>query len=268
MFHTDHICAKFHAGSRAISGGPIYVSDSLGRHDFDLLKRLVYQDGTIPICQYFALPTRDCLFKNPLFDQQTILKIWNLNKFGGVVGAFNCQGAGWDPKVKRIRGYKECYKTMEGSVHVYDVEWDQKMEAVEMGKAEEYVVYLNQSDSMLLMTHISDPIHIVLKPLSFELFTFVPVKKLCQGVKFGPVGLTNMLNCGGSIRELDYEGSCVRISVKGCGNFMAYSNMSPRKCLVNGEGLDFKWIADQSKVEISISWNEEAGGVSEVVIYY
>lgn len=80
MFQSDHLCAKFHAGSRAICGGPVYVSDSVGGHDFDLIKKLVFPDGTIPKCQHFALPTRDCLFKNPLFDKKTILKIWNLNK--------------------------------------------------------------------------------------------------------------------------------------------------------------------------------------------
>ncbi|KAJ6400942.1 hypothetical protein OIU84_016377 [Salix udensis] len=30
MFQSDHLCAKFHAGSRAICGGPVYVSDSVG----------------------------------------------------------------------------------------------------------------------------------------------------------------------------------------------------------------------------------------------
>jgi stachyose synthetase len=80
MFLSDHICAKFHAGSRAICGGPIYVSDNVGSHDFDLIKKLVFPDGTIPKCIHFPLPTRDCLFKNPLFDQTTVLKIWNFNK--------------------------------------------------------------------------------------------------------------------------------------------------------------------------------------------
>jgi stachyose synthetase len=80
MFQSDHLCAKFHAGSRAICGGPVYVSDSVSGHDFDLIKKLVYPDGTIPKCQHFALPTRDCLFRNPLFDDKTVLKIWNFNK--------------------------------------------------------------------------------------------------------------------------------------------------------------------------------------------
>ena len=80
MFQSDHACARFHAGSRAICGGPVYISDRVGSHDFDLIKKLVYPDGTVPKCIHFPLPTRDCLFKNPLFDQETLLKIWNFNK--------------------------------------------------------------------------------------------------------------------------------------------------------------------------------------------
>lgn len=80
MFQSTHPCAAFHAASRAISGGPIYVSDSVGQHDFNLLKSLVLPDGTILRCEYFALPTRDCLFEDPLHDGKTMLNIWNLNK--------------------------------------------------------------------------------------------------------------------------------------------------------------------------------------------
>lgn len=82
MFQSTHPCAEFHAASRAISGGPIYVSDSVGRHNFKLLKALVLPDGSILRCQYYALPARDCLFEDPLHDGKTMLKIWNLNKVG------------------------------------------------------------------------------------------------------------------------------------------------------------------------------------------
>ena len=80
MFQSTHPCAAFHAASRAISGGPIYVSDIVGNHNFELLKTLVLPDGSILRCEYYALPTRDCLFENPLHDGKTMLKIWNLNK--------------------------------------------------------------------------------------------------------------------------------------------------------------------------------------------
>jgi len=142
-----------------------------------------------------------------------------------VIGAFNCQGAGWDPKEQRIKGYSECYKPMSGSVHVSDIEWNQKTEAAQMGEAEEYVVYFNESD----------PIQITIQPSSFELVSFVPVAKLGPAaVKFAPIGLTNMFNSGGTIQELEYiesgvaEKSSVEIKVKGGGNFLAYSSGSPR----------------------------------------
>lgn len=80
MFQSTHPCAEFHAASRAISGGPIYISDTVGKHNFDLLKTFVLPDGSILRCQYYALPTRDCLFEDPLHDGKTMLKIWNLNK--------------------------------------------------------------------------------------------------------------------------------------------------------------------------------------------
>ena len=53
MFQSDHACAAFHAAARAICGGPVYVSDSLGSHDFDLLRRLVFSDGTMPRCLHY-----------------------------------------------------------------------------------------------------------------------------------------------------------------------------------------------------------------------
>ncbi|KAJ6796229.1 stachyose synthase-like [Iris pallida] len=231
MFQSDHCCAKFHAGSRAICGGPIYVSDSVGHHDFHLIKQLVFPDGTIPKCIHFALPTRDCMFKNPLFDGETILKIWNLNKFGGVLGAFNCQGAGWDIKEHRFKGYSHLYKPVSGEVHVKDMEWGQKQETSAMGEAEEYAVYLNQSDELVLMSPESDAICITVQPSSFEIFSFVPIRRINGNdnvVKFAPIGLTNMFNGGGAICGVEWVGGGVRVTVKGGGRLLAYSSGKPR----------------------------------------
>ncbi|XP_022847247.1 stachyose synthase-like [Olea europaea var. sylvestris] len=267
MFQSDHCCAKFHAGSRAICGGPVYVSDSLGGHDFALLEKLVFPDGTIPKCQFMALPTRDCLFKNPLFDSKTILKIWNINKYGGVVGAFNCQGAGWDPKEQRIKGYSHCYKPISGSVHVNDIEWDQKKEATELGEAEEYAVYLTEDEKLFTTANNSDDIPIVIQSSTFEIFTFVPIKKLGRAAKFAPIGLTNMFNCGGCIQELAYNGTNAEIDVKGGGNFLAYSNVSPKKCYLNGSEVGFEW-SEKGKLGLSLPWNEDTEGISNITFVF
>ncbi|KAM5558378.1 stachyose synthase [Rosa sericea] len=271
MFQSDHLCAKFHAGSRAICGGPVYVSDSVSGHDFNLIKKLVYPDGTIPKCQHFALPTRDCLFKNPLFDDKTVLKIWNFNKYGGVIGAFNCQGAGWDPKEQRIKGHSECYKPISCSLHVCEIEWDQKSEAAHLGEAEEYVVYLSEVDELRLMTPKSDAIQIVIQPSSFEILSFVPVRKLGHSIKFAPIGLTNMFNCGGTLQELEFKSTAVEFSamvkVKGGGMFLAYSSESPKKCCLNGAEVAFEWSAD-GKLNLSVPWVEQAAGISDVLFAF
>lgn len=194
-------------------------------------------------------------------------------QYGGVIGAFNCQGAGWDPKERRIKGYKQCYKPLEGSVHVTDIEWDQNLEVLEMGYADEYAIYLSESNSLLLMNPRSDPISIVINPSSFELFTFVPIKKLEESTSFAPIGLTSMLNIGGTLQELKYKekpefgGPSVEMKIKGQGSFLAYSNRSPNKCLVNGEEVDFEWF-DEYKLEFNVVWIEEVGGVSNVVVQF
>ncbi|KAI3900370.1 hypothetical protein MKW92_003010 [Papaver armeniacum] len=276
MFQSDHCSATFHAASRAICGGPVYVSDSVGGHNFDLIKKLVFPDGTIPKCQYFALPTRDCLFKNPLFDNKTILKIWNFNKYGGVIGAFNCQGAGWDPKEQRIKGYSECYKPMTGSVHVNDIEWDQSTEAYKMCEAEEFAVYLNQAEKLFAMTSESESVEMTIEPSSFEIFSFVPIKKLKNNTRFAPFGFTNMFNCGGTIQEMDYfedeaDQVCVKIKVKGEGQFLAYSSSLPKKCFMNGVNeyeIGFEWFTEDGKLTLNLPWLEEYGGESEVTFVF
>ncbi|XWS48200.1 hypothetical protein CRYUN_Cryun13aG0053300 [Craigia yunnanensis] len=77
---TTSRLGNFIQNVRAISGGPIYVSDSVGKHNFCLLKKLALPDGSILRCQHYALPTTDCLFEDPLHDGKTPLKIWNRNK--------------------------------------------------------------------------------------------------------------------------------------------------------------------------------------------
>ncbi|KAB2618501.1 stachyose synthase-like [Pyrus ussuriensis x Pyrus communis] len=270
MFQSDHLCAKYHAGSRAICGGPVYLSDFVGSHDFDLIKKLVHPDGTVPNCLHCALPTRDCLFKNPLFDGKTALKIWNFNKFGGVIGGFNCQGAGWDPKEQRIKGFPDCYKPILCSVHVSDIEWDQNLELAHMGKAEEYIVHLNQDDELRVLTPKSAAIQITIQPSSFEIFTIVPVQTLSPGNKFAPVGLTNMFNSGGSIQELEYtiEGEVsAKVKVKGGGSFLAYASGCPKKCCLNGGEVAFEW-SDKGKLKLNLPWVEEAAGISELVFMF
>jgi stachyose synthetase len=143
-----------------------------------------------------------------------------------------------------------------------------------MGKAEEYVVYLNEAEEILLVTPKADAIQVTIQPSSFEIFSFVPVEKLDLDptIKFAPIGLTNMFYNGGAIQELEYiksgaENKSVKIKVKGHGNFLAYSRASPKECYLNGAEVAFEWLAS-GKLTLNLPWVEEAGGISDVAFVF
>ena len=65
MFWSSHPDASKHAVIRALSGGPIYVSDKIGESNPEILSKLCYSDGTILRAKNPAVPTKDCLFADP-----------------------------------------------------------------------------------------------------------------------------------------------------------------------------------------------------------
>ena len=81
MFWTMHKDAMKHSLLRAVSGGPVYVSDKPGATDPDILKPLMYLDGEILMMDRSAKPTEDCAFSDPLTDG--VLKLHNTALYGG-----------------------------------------------------------------------------------------------------------------------------------------------------------------------------------------
>lgn len=157
---------------------------------------------------------------------------------------------------------------MSGSVHVTDIEWDQTPESAPMGSAAEYAVYLNQAERLFLTNVQSDRTQITIQPSSFEIFTFVPVTTVGPATaKFSPIGLTNMFNSGGTIQELEYGDTCVKMRVKGGGKLLAYASEPPRSCSVNGADAIFSWSSDR-KLTVDLPWVEDAGGVSDVAFHF
>ena len=102
MFQSTHPDAELHAAARAISGGPVYVSDAPDAHSAALLRSLVLPDGSVLRCEHGAKPTRQSLFDDPNADGATALTLWARNAVTGVLGAFNVQGARWDRATRRF----------------------------------------------------------------------------------------------------------------------------------------------------------------------
>ncbi|KAK3413161.1 hypothetical protein EUGRSUZ_I01755 [Eucalyptus grandis] len=267
MFQSTHPCALFHAASRAISGGPIYISDALGKHDFELLRRLVLPDGSILRCEHYALPTRDCLFVDPLHDGKTMLKIWNLNKYTGVIGAFNCQGGGWCRESRRNKCASQFSHAVSCTTKLSDIEWSAGGSMISVDGVRVFALYLSQS-KRLVLSKPSESLDITLEPFQFELVTVSPVKELrsasARGVQFAPIGLVNMLNAGGAIQGVEYGEGRAEIEVRGGGEFKAFASERPRECRIDGRPAAFEY--EGLMVVVQVPW-PGSSSLSSVVEY-
>lgn len=90
MFWSVHETAEKSAILRAVSGGPVYVSDELDKSDPQLLKALCDENGRIAVLDSCAVPTKDLLYKNPektgfiklanSIDDVSLLAVFNLTE--------------------------------------------------------------------------------------------------------------------------------------------------------------------------------------------
>jgi len=88
MWWTDDEQAKKNSLCRAISGGPVYVSDKIDRTRPEVLRPICFSDGRLPRCDLSATPTADCLVVNPTTSGK-VFKIRNRVGDNGVVAVYN-----------------------------------------------------------------------------------------------------------------------------------------------------------------------------------
>ena len=78
---------------RAVSGGPVYISDRLDESFAEIIAPLVLNDGRILRCDRPAVPTRDCLIHDPV-TSGSVFKIQNTCGDCGVLAAFHIDEKG------------------------------------------------------------------------------------------------------------------------------------------------------------------------------
>ncbi|MSR74120.1 MAG: hypothetical protein EXS14_01440 [Planctomycetes bacterium] len=92
MFQSHHPQAAWHAAARAVSGGPITITDTPGQQDWELLSRLVFPDGRLPHLDGYAVPARRGLFEDPRAGQPLI--VWNRSGMARIAAVFDVAGKG------------------------------------------------------------------------------------------------------------------------------------------------------------------------------
>ncbi|KAH9610837.1 hypothetical protein KSS87_005284 [Heliosperma pusillum] len=268
MFHSDHPASEYHGSARAISGGPIYVSDAPGKHNFDLLKKLVLPDGSVLRPRLPGRPTRDCLFNDPARDGISLLKIWNMNKYTGVVGVYNCQGAAWSSTERKNTFHHTQTEALTGVVRGRDVHLVSEAAVDLTDWNGDCAIYCHKTGDVITLAH-NAALPVSLKVLDFDIFTITPIKALAPGFSFAPFGLINMFNAGGAIDGLTYQvrsgarvdnGSVhgdemvgkIQMEVKGCGLFGAFSSEKPRKCRVGSAEVEFSYDSGSGLITLKL----------------
>lgn len=205
--------SDFHAAARAISGGPVYSTDAFGEENFGIIRRLALPGGTVPLCAGIALPAAESIFADP---QAALLKLYNRNRCGHVLGIFNCAyEAGGDA-------------LRSGMVSVADVYPLRDSTSV-------YAVYGHNGRSLQLAT-TRNRWRLALGTFGFELFTVVEVRN-----GFAPLGDPGLYNTGGVVLDWRTEADVHRVELMPCRRFAAYSVRRPAAVSFNGKPVAFDW---------------------------
>ena len=225
--------AAFHAAARAISGGPVYVSDKPGESNFELLRKLVCPDGRVLRCDGPGRICRESLFSDPT-KEDVLLKVWNRNGERGIVGLFNCR-YGVEGKIT-------------GTVSPADV--------AGMDGAE-FVIWLHQAGVMRRMAR-EEKLDVALGQAGWEIATVAPI---VGGV--AAIGLLDKLNSGGAVMGVKQNGTEAAIQLRDGGLFGAWCERRPLCVEVDGEKAAFHWdekllrvyAAKPGQCVVKVRWN-------------
>lgn len=146
MWWTDDGQAKKNSILRAVSGGPIYVSDKLNRTNADILKPLCLRDGKILRCERPGVPALDSLFENPT-ESKKPFKVQNVANGCGILAVFNLnienKSVSGEISVKDVEGLNGdefgFYENLSGELKI--VKADEKIK-VELNNNDDFKLYI------------------------------------------------------------------------------------------------------------------------------
>ncbi|GAB2243740.1 hypothetical protein Droror1_Dr00023868 [Drosera rotundifolia] len=182
-----------------------------------------------------------------------------MNKYTGVLGVYNCQGAAWNTRERINTFHQTGTDALTSHIRGQDVHLIAEAATDPESWTGDSAVYSHRNNQLVTLPHKA-ALPVSLKVLEYEVFTVTPIKVLAPGVNFAPLGLIHMFNAGGAIQGLKYEvihgksGSVgkVEVQVKGCGVFGAYSFVKPRKATVGSNEVEFTYDSESGLVTLSL----------------
>ena len=227
MFQSGHVMGSFHAAGRAVSGGPVYVSDKPDAHNFAVLRQLVLSDGTILRADRVGRPTRDCLFAD-VTREPVLLKVFNYNRDCAVIGVFNAN----------YHAEPAARASLVGMVAPAD--------APDLAGGD-FAAYAHEADRVWRCRR-DERAPMALPEGGWEIVSYAPVDR---GVAV--LGLADKFNSTGAIaaKRWNADGTYT-VSLRDGGAFLAWTERPPRAVEANGVAVAFKHDAAQGRLSATL----------------
>ncbi len=224
MFWTCHEDATKHGILRALSGGPVYVSDKTGESSREAVLPLVYHDGRILRMDRTGKPTPDCMFPDP--SKGGVLKVCNIascgSRKGGAVAVYNVSSRPAEGCVCS----SDIYDLPSGAYYIYD--------------------YMAKSGE------VAECREFRLEAGACGLYLFIPVEK-----GFAPVGLADKYISFHAVRDTWATDSQAMAVLEEGGEFVFYREKNVEKITVNGEDCTSMLTREGSLYRIRIARTEK-----------
>lgn len=216
MFVSGDPSAAYHAAGRAVSGGPVYIADEPGKHNAEVVRKLVMSDGSVTRCAAPGRLSSDCIFRD-VRTERVLLKVFNTTPFGGIAGIFNAN----------YHEDKTGIEPIDGAFSPSDVE------GLECGS---FAVWFHNAGKCIELER-SGRTALSLAEGGFEVITAAPVRK--NGI--GVIGLTGLYNALGGVSGIKDIPNGTEVSLRDGGDFAAWSRTKPSAVQIDGASARFTW---------------------------
>ena len=210
MFQSGHATGAFHAAGRAVSGGPIYVSDKPGTHDAQQFARLAFHDGTAARCLAPGRPSPASLFADPC-GSAVPLRIFNHTVAGAVVGVFDCRTPATDDTTQVPS------RSAIGHADVPD----------SLAPA---VAWVHGGAARLLAA--GETVPVALAPLQAEVVTLARIWPVTAG-PVAVIGLERLACPGAGIAAITHHGNRLRLAVRDGGTVLLWTAKAPQNATLD-----------------------------------
>lgn len=206
MFSTHDQHPEYHGVARAISGGPVYITDKAGRERFEYLWPLVLADGKLIRVDEPGLPVVKNLLADPFIDRVALMAFAGVNE-AGVLALWN------------VDKYERPVTALVSPSDVHGI------------SGERFAVYEHFTQELRLMGR-DDEFEARLSRWDVRLYSVAPIED-----GFAAIGLVNKYVSPGTVIQVSRHADRVTVVLSDAGQFAAWSEREPKTIEVNGSAV-------------------------------